>query len=116
MTINAAHAIGRADTVGSLKPASRRTRYFQGDNLAYLPYQFGINHVHAVFKRGTWSCLQAIDDIPAISEPGEGRLAAARSPQGREERRRSGRGKAGVAVLARAGRRSSLPARRPHLP
>lgn len=52
-TINAAHAVGRADWVGSLETGK------QGDvlildvpNLVYLPYHFGSNPVHTVVKRG----------------------------------------------------------------
>lgn len=57
-TINAAHAIGRADQVGSLEVGK------QGDllildipNLNYLPYHFGSNPVGTVIKRGNvvWS-------------------------------------------------------------
>ncbi len=53
VTINAAHAIGRADQVGSLEVGK------QGDvllldipNLNYLPYHFGSNPVGTVIKRG----------------------------------------------------------------
>lgn len=53
VTINAAHAIGRADTVGTLEAGKQADLViFKADNLAYLPYHFGINHVHTVFKRG----------------------------------------------------------------
>lgn len=53
VTINAAHAIGRADTVGSLEAGKQADLViFKAANLAYLPYHFGINHVHTVFKRG----------------------------------------------------------------
>lgn len=53
VTINAAYAIGRADTVGSLEAGKQADLViFKADNLAYLPYHFGINHVHTVFKRG----------------------------------------------------------------
>lgn len=52
-TINAAHAVGRADLVGSLEVGK------QGDilildvpNLNYLPYHFGNNPVDVVIKRG----------------------------------------------------------------
>ena len=52
-TINAAHAIGRADQVGSLEVGK------EGDvlildipNLNYLPYHFGNNPVGKVIKRG----------------------------------------------------------------
>ncbi|WP_407306995.1 imidazolonepropionase [Desulfosporosinus sp. SB140] len=57
-TINAAHAVGRADRVGSLEVGK------QGDilvldvpNLNYLPYHFGNNPVDLVIKRGkiAWS-------------------------------------------------------------
>jgi len=57
-TINAAHAIGRAEVVGSLEVGK------QGDvvilevpNLDYLPYHFGNNPVDTVVKRGkiVWS-------------------------------------------------------------
>ena len=53
VTINSAHAIGRADQVGSLEVGK------QGDvlildipNLNYLPYHFGSNPVRMVIKRG----------------------------------------------------------------
>ncbi|MBC2721113.1 imidazolonepropionase [Desulfosporosinus sp.] len=58
VTINAAHAIGRANQIGSLEVGK------QGDvvildipNLNYLPYHFGSNPVEMVFKRGkiVWS-------------------------------------------------------------
>lgn len=53
VTINAAHALGRADKVGSLEVGK------QGDvlildipNLDYLPYHFGSNPVETVIKKG----------------------------------------------------------------
>ena len=58
VTINAAHAVGRAEKVGSLEVGK------QGDvlildipNLNYLPYHFGSNPVGTVIKRGriAWS-------------------------------------------------------------
>lgn len=53
VTINAAHAIGKADAVGSLEAGKLADLViFKAENLAYLPYHFGINHVHTVFKRG----------------------------------------------------------------
>ncbi|MFD0693287.1 imidazolonepropionase [Paenibacillus sp. GCM10027628] len=53
VTINAAHAIGRADSIGSLEAGKQADLViFNADNLAYLPYHFGINHVHTVFKQG----------------------------------------------------------------
>ncbi len=52
-TINAAHAIGKADSVGSIELGK------QGDvlildvpNLNYLPYHFGVNPVETVIKNG----------------------------------------------------------------
>ncbi|NRF92484.1 imidazolonepropionase [Paenibacillus frigoriresistens] len=53
VTMNAAHAIGKADTIGSLEVGKQADLViFNADNLAYLPYHFGINHVHSVFKQG----------------------------------------------------------------
>jgi imidazolonepropionase len=53
MTINAAHAIGRADTIGSLEVGKQADLViFDAPNLAYLPYHFGVNHVNAVIKKG----------------------------------------------------------------
>ncbi|KRF43838.1 imidazolonepropionase [Paenibacillus sp. Soil787] len=53
VTINAAHAIGKAATIGSLEAGKQADLViFNADNLAYLPYHFGINHVHSVFKQG----------------------------------------------------------------
>ncbi|MGG3875028.1 imidazolonepropionase [Brevibacillus laterosporus] len=53
MTINAAHAIGRAEQVGSLEVGKQADLViYDADNLAYLPYHFGINHVKTVVKNG----------------------------------------------------------------
>ncbi|TCZ78949.1 imidazolonepropionase [Paenibacillus albiflavus] len=53
ITINAAHAIGRADTIGSLEVGKYADIVlYNATNLAYLPYHFGINHVHTVIKQG----------------------------------------------------------------
>ncbi len=53
VTINAAHAIGKADTVGSLEVGKQADLViFNAENLAYLPYHFGINHVNTVVKKG----------------------------------------------------------------
>jgi imidazolonepropionase len=53
MTINAAHAIGRADTVGSLEVGKQADLViYDAHNLAYLPYHFGVNHVDTVVKNG----------------------------------------------------------------
>ncbi|MET3291001.1 UNVERIFIED_CONTAM: imidazolonepropionase [Brevibacillus sp. OAP136] len=53
ITVNAAHAIGKANTVGSLEVGKQADLViFNANNLAYLPYHFGINHVNTVVKRG----------------------------------------------------------------
>ncbi|KPC75596.1 imidazolonepropionase [Thermoactinomyces vulgaris] len=53
MTINAAHAIGRADAVGSLEVGKQADLViYDAHNLAYLPYHFGVNHVDTVVKNG----------------------------------------------------------------
>ncbi|MBG9786684.1 imidazolonepropionase [Brevibacillus laterosporus] len=53
MTINAAHAIGRAEQVGSLEVGKQADLViYDADNLDYLPYHFGINHVKTVVKNG----------------------------------------------------------------
>jgi len=53
VTINAAHAIGRANTIGSLEVGKYADIVlYNATNLAYLPYHFGINHVHTVIKQG----------------------------------------------------------------
>lgn len=53
MTINAAHAIGRADRIGSLEVGKQADLViYNASNLAYLPYHFGINHVNTVVKKG----------------------------------------------------------------
>ncbi|MCL2497270.1 MAG: imidazolonepropionase [Symbiobacteriaceae bacterium] len=52
-TINAAHAIGMADKIGSIE-VGKQADFILCDipNLAYLPYRFGLNHVQQVFKKG----------------------------------------------------------------
>ncbi|WP_442600463.1 imidazolonepropionase [Paenibacillus sp. KN14-4R] len=53
VTINAAHAIGKADEIGSLEVGKLADIViYNANNLAYLPYHFGINHVNTVIKRG----------------------------------------------------------------
>ncbi|WP_010493182.1 imidazolonepropionase [Paenibacillus elgii] len=53
VTVNAAHAIGRGDRVGSLMPGKQADLViFDAANLAYVPYHFGINHVDTVVKGG----------------------------------------------------------------
>jgi len=54
VTINAAHAIGRADRVGSIEPGKQADIViFDVPNLAYLCYRFGTNLVWKVIKKGT---------------------------------------------------------------
>lgn len=54
MTINAAYAIGRGEQVGSIEVGKQADIViFDASAFAYVPYHFGINHVHTVFKRGT---------------------------------------------------------------
>lgn len=53
VTLNAAHAIGRAYKVGSLEVGKQADLViFNARNLAYLPYHFAINHVNTVIKQG----------------------------------------------------------------
>lgn len=53
MTINAAHAIGRGGTIGSLHPGKQADCIMMdAENENYLIYHFGINHVHTVIKNG----------------------------------------------------------------
>ncbi|MCE5196805.1 MAG: imidazolonepropionase [Negativicutes bacterium] len=52
-TLNAAHAIGRADRVGSLEAGKQADLVLMdAPSLEYLPYHFAMNHVHRVYKRG----------------------------------------------------------------
>jgi len=52
-TINAAHAVGRADRVGSLEVGKQADiLILDVPNLDYLPYHFGINPVETVIKSG----------------------------------------------------------------
>ena len=61
VTINAAHAVGRADQVGSLEVGKLGdVLILDIPNLNYLPYHFGSNPVGMVIKRGrvVWSAPQ----------------------------------------------------------
>ncbi|UTI44203.1 imidazolonepropionase [Niallia sp. RD1] len=52
-TINAAHAIGRADTIGSLEKGKQADiTIFNVPNYLTLSYQYGMNHVDTVIKKG----------------------------------------------------------------
>ncbi|MFQ5956286.1 MAG: imidazolonepropionase [Candidatus Brocadiales bacterium] len=52
-TINAAHALGLGQHVGSIEPAKKADVIVMNiPSYKYLPYQFGINHVDVVIKSG----------------------------------------------------------------
>ncbi len=52
-TLNAAHAIGMADRVGSLEAGKQADLVvMDAPSLEYLPYHFAMNHVNRVYKRG----------------------------------------------------------------
>ncbi|CAN7720357.1 imidazolonepropionase [Paenibacillus sp. LjRoot56] len=52
-TINAANALGRGESIGSIAVGKRADlTIFDAPNLAYLPYHFGINHTFGVIKNG----------------------------------------------------------------
>ncbi len=52
-TINAAHAINRAEEIGSLEVGKQADIViFNAPNHEYLPYHYGINHVEKVIKKG----------------------------------------------------------------
>lgn len=52
-TINGAHAINRASTVGSLEVGKQAdVIILDVPNYEHIPYHFGVNHVEAVIKKG----------------------------------------------------------------
>jgi imidazolonepropionase len=52
-TINGAHALGMAESVGSIEIGKKADIViFDLDDYNYLPYHFGINHVNTVIKDG----------------------------------------------------------------
>src|SRR5699024_11191777 len=52
-TINAAHAIGKADSIGSLEKGKQGDiTIFDVPNYLTLSYQYGMNHVDTVIKKG----------------------------------------------------------------
>lgn len=52
-TVNAAHAIGRAASVGTVEPGKQADLIMTAaPNYRYLPYHFGVNPVETVVKRG----------------------------------------------------------------
>jgi imidazolonepropionase len=53
VTRNAAYAINRGEVVGSIEVGKQADLcVFDTDQLAYIPYHFGINHIHSVYKKG----------------------------------------------------------------
>jgi imidazolonepropionase len=53
MTLNAAYAVDRARTIGSLEVGKEADIViFDCPNLEYIVYHFGINHVNTVIKGG----------------------------------------------------------------
>ena len=52
-TLNAAHAIGRADSVGSIEVGKQADLIILDvPNYAHIPYHFGVNNVETVIKKG----------------------------------------------------------------
>ncbi len=52
-TLNAAHAVGRADSVGSIEVGKQADLIILDvPNYAHIPYHFGVNHVETVIKKG----------------------------------------------------------------
>jgi len=57
VTLNAAAAIGRSHTVGSLEPGKQAdVLIWDAPNLDYVFYRFGDNQVASVFKKGIQVC------------------------------------------------------------
>ncbi|QQE81083.1 imidazolonepropionase [Alicyclobacillus sp. SO9] len=53
VTRNAAYAIGRGHRIGTIEVGKQADLcLFNTDDVAYIPYHFGINHVDCVFKKG----------------------------------------------------------------
>lgn len=53
MTLNAAHAVDRAEEIGSLEVGKKADIViFDAPNIEYIVYHFGINHVDTVIKNG----------------------------------------------------------------
>jgi imidazolonepropionase len=70
VTRNAAYAVGRGHLVGTIEVGKQGDLcVWNTDELAYIPYHFGINHVDAVFKRG----VQVVKGGRLLEEGGEGR-------------------------------------------
>jgi imidazolonepropionase len=55
VTVNAAHAIGRAARIGSLEPGKQADLVvFDVPNYLHLTYHYGSNDVERVMKKGKW--------------------------------------------------------------
>ncbi|MDM5317662.1 imidazolonepropionase [Fictibacillus sp. b24] len=53
VTVNAAFAIGRGDVAGSLEEGRKADLVlWDVPNYKYVPYHYGVNHVHKVWKKG----------------------------------------------------------------
>ncbi|MDO4720670.1 MAG: imidazolonepropionase [Peptostreptococcaceae bacterium] len=53
VTVNAAHSLGRGESIGSFTPGKKADIViFDAPNIDYIFYHFGINHAAAVFKNG----------------------------------------------------------------
>ncbi|MFG6496982.1 imidazolonepropionase [Fictibacillus sp. UD] len=53
VTVNAAYAIGRGDVAGSLEEGRKADLVlWDVPNYKYVPYHYGVNHVHKVWKKG----------------------------------------------------------------
>ncbi|MCY8913382.1 imidazolonepropionase [Bacillus atrophaeus] len=53
VTVNAAYAIGKGEEAGQLKPGRTADLViWEAPNYMYIPYHYGVNHVHQVIKDG----------------------------------------------------------------
>ncbi|RIV24388.1 imidazolonepropionase [Alicyclobacillaceae bacterium I2511] len=53
VTRNAAYAVGRGEKIGRLEAGWQADLcVWETPELAFLPYHFGVNHIHRVYKRG----------------------------------------------------------------
>jgi Imidazolonepropionase and related amidohydrolases len=52
-TINAAHSLGRASSIGSIEPGKQADLViFDCEDYRQIPYFFGVNHARTVVKNG----------------------------------------------------------------
>lgn len=53
VTVNNAYAIGRGDSAGKIATGRKADLViWDATNYLYIPYHYGVNHVHSVFKEG----------------------------------------------------------------